>query len=253
MIIVALGFALGVMANWFVRPAWFKTGLLVVVILATIAGLASVTLIKESLDEVKAGDSDEDVSAQLPTTSAELPVITARTAESTTTERTSSPTEEQRIEETAVEPPPDATLAPQLRYLTDIEPIGGYGNFTSEDSAQLNETVLSESIVFSPGVFNKNLKDLTFNIPAGLDKFEATLGLRDDTLPGYIAHVDIRRRDGSTVANVTLRVGEVHNVTENVGGAGAITIKVSVVEWDPDAVNSRPRIVVGDGRFVPSA
>lgn len=138
----------------------------------------------------------------------------------------------------------------RVRHLTEIGPIGGYGNNVREDSSQLGDTPLTKSIVFAPGVFSKTVKPLTFNVPTGLTRLEATVGLDDETLPDYVAHVGIENRDGTTLTSLTLRTGDVHNVSEDVAGAGAITISVSILEWAPDAVNSRPHVVIGDGRFV---
>ncbi|WP_326786017.1 hypothetical protein [Streptomyces sp. NBC_00151] len=150
------------------------------------------------------------------------------------------------MEEPTVEARPDV----QVRYLTDDGPIGGYGNNERDDAVLLGDAPLQKSIVFSPGVFAKEVKPLSFNVPAGLTVFKAKVGLDKDTLPGYEAVVGITRRDGSTVKSLTLRTGEVLDVTEDVTGAGAITIDVSIVKWAPDAINSRPGVVVGNGRFV---
>ncbi|WP_406007230.1 hypothetical protein OG440_14325 [Streptomyces sp. NBC_00637] len=147
---------------------------------------------------------------------------------------------------TAAESPSDV----RVRYLTDIGPIGGYGNNEREDVSRLGDTPLTKSIVFSPGVFGKEVKALSFNIPTGLTEFKATVGLDGETLPDYVAQVDVKRRDGSTVSSLTLRSGEVHAVSEKVTGAGLITIEVTILEWASDAINSRPHVVVGDGRFV---
>ncbi len=138
----------------------------------------------------------------------------------------------------------------RVRHLTDIGPIGGYGNNERADPSQLGGTPLTESIIFAPGVFNKTVKPLTFNVPTGLTRFEATVGLDDETLPDYVAQVDIKNRDGTTLTSLTLRTGDVHSVSEDVSAAGAITISVSILEWASDAVNSRPHVVIGNGRFV---
>lgn len=149
-------------------------------------------------------------------------------------------------------PGQDVTASAQVRYLTDVDPIGGYGNWTREDVAVVAENVLSQSIVFAPSLFSQAPKKLAFKVPSGLGGFRATIGLDDETLPGYVAQVLITRQDGSTVAGRTLRPGEPFEVTESVAGAGTITITLSIVEWASDAVNSRPHVVVGDGRFVAS-
>ncbi|WP_406838499.1 hypothetical protein ACICHK_24070 [Streptomyces sp. AHU1] len=148
------------------------------------------------------------------------------------------------------EPTAEVRTDVQVRYLTDDGPIGGYGNDEREDAVLLGDVPFQKSIVFSPGVFGKEVKPLSFNVPAGLTVFKAKVGLDKDTLPDYEAVVGITRRDGSTVKSLTLRTGEVLDVTEDVTGAGAITIDVSIVKWAPDAINSRPGVVVGDGRFV---
>ncbi|MBT3154657.1 hypothetical protein HTV45_27935 [Streptomyces sp. CHD11] len=146
--------------------------------------------------------------------------------------------------------PAEARSDVRVRHLTEIGPIGGYGNNVRKDSSQLGDTPLTKSIVFAPGVFSKTVKPLTFTVPTGLTRFAATVGLDDETLPDYVAHVGIENRDGTTLTSLTLRTGDVHNISENVAGAGAITISVSILEWASDAVNSRPRVVIGDGRFI---
>ncbi|MFF9484688.1 hypothetical protein [Streptomyces sp. NPDC014676] len=138
----------------------------------------------------------------------------------------------------------------RVRHLTEIGPIGGYGNNVREEASQLGDTPLSRSIVFAPGYFSKTVKPLSFNVPAGLTGFRATVGLDGETLPDYVAHVGIESRDGTTLTSLTLRTGDVYDVSEDVAGAGAVTISVSILEWASDAVNSRPHVVIGDGRFV---
>ncbi|MFG2310365.1 hypothetical protein ACGFS9_17100 [Streptomyces sp. NPDC048566] len=161
--------------------------------------------------------------------------------------------------ETAAGPDPggdaeEPTAAPRpdvrVRYLTDDGPIGGYGNNERSDVAVLGDGPHPKSVVFSPGVFGKEVKPLSFTVPTGLTGFRAKVGLDKDTLPDYVALVAITRRDGSTVTSLTLHGGEVHDVTEDVSDAGLITIDVSIVTWASDAINSRPHVVVGDGRFV---
>jgi hypothetical protein len=138
----------------------------------------------------------------------------------------------------------------RVRHLTEIGPIGGYGNNVREDASQLGDTPLSRSIVFAPGYFSKTVKPLSFNVPSGLTGFRATVGLDGETLPDYVAHVGIESRDGTTLTSLTLRTGDVYDVSEEVAGAGTVTISVSILEWASDAVNSRPHVVIGDGRFV---
>ena len=152
--------------------------------------------------------------------------------------------------ESSEETPTESRTEVSVRYLTEIEPIGGYGNNERDEPAELGDVPLTKSIVFSPGVFGKEVKPLSFNVTTGLTGFRATVGLDGDTLPDYVAQVTITRRDGSTVSSLKLRSGEVHNVSEDVSGAGLITVEVSILEWASDAINSRPKVVLGDGRFV---
>ncbi|MEU2053396.1 hypothetical protein [Streptomyces bungoensis] len=138
----------------------------------------------------------------------------------------------------------------RLRYLTDVGPIGGYGNNEGKGPSRLGDSVLPQSIEFAPGVFATEVKSLSFNVPSGLTRFQATVGLDQNTLPDYEAHVGIRRRDGTTLADLTLKSGETYPVSEDLGGTNLITIDVEIVHWAKDAINSRPHVVVGNGRFV---
>ncbi|MBV2357348.1 hypothetical protein KUM39_23745 [Streptomyces sp. J2-1] len=137
----------------------------------------------------------------------------------------------------------------RVKYLTDDGPIGGYHNNEGETATRLGDSPLPESIVFSPGVFAKDVTPLSFNVPSGMTRFRATVGLDARTLPGYVGYVSVTRRDGTTLAARTLRSGVPQSVDESLAGTDLVTIEVKILEWAPDAVNSRPHIVVGDGRF----
>ncbi|MFF2534484.1 hypothetical protein [Streptomyces cyaneofuscatus] len=138
---------------------------------------------------------------------------------------------------------------PTVQYLTQDGPIGGYGNGIREDSAQLSDGFYDQSIVFSPKLLNKYVKQLSFNVPSGLNKFQAMVGLDTDTMPDYVAQVKITDRSGATIKTLTLHSGESYEVNEDISNTNLITISASVVRWSDDAINNRPRIVVGDGRF----
>ncbi|NUV58809.1 hypothetical protein [Streptomyces sp. CAI-85] len=158
------------------------------------------------------------------------------------------PTGSEQWPSTGTTPEPRSDV--RVRYLTEVKPIGGYGNNEQDKPAVLGDTAVPRSIVFALGVFAKELKPLSFNVPTGLTGLRAKVGLDGDTLPEYVAQVSIRARDGSTLSSLTLRSGEVHDVKEDVSGASLITVEVAILEWAPDAINSRPHIVLGDGRFV---
>ncbi|MEV0949033.1 hypothetical protein [Promicromonospora sp. NPDC050249] len=137
-----------------------------------------------------------------------------------------------------------------VRYLTDIEPIGGsYGNYADEEVVQMDDKVYSRSIVFTPSYFNSDTKSLDFKVPSGLTTFQADVMLSEDTAPAYTATVEITHSDGSIIDSVTIRYGEVQEVKLGLAGASYITITMSVLEQDSDAMNNRPDIVIGDGRF----
>ncbi|MET0234403.1 MAG: hypothetical protein ABW224_07175 [Kibdelosporangium sp.] len=249
-IIVVLGFAAGVLANWFVRPVWLKTGALVVVILVTLGALALVTIIKDSHDgEQSAGQQG---GGRVTTTTASAPDSGTTAALPTTTPTTTRPAPSTTTAKSADKPSANTETQMELRYLTDIGPIGGYGNNEGAGVATMGGVAFTESITFAPGTFNKTVKDLSFNIPAGLGMFKATVGLGDKSLPDYVAQIDISRRDGSSIASKTLRAGETQRIDESVAGAGSITVKVTVTTWAADAINSRPQIVLGDGQFTRS-
>ncbi|WP_354401176.1 hypothetical protein [Streptomyces sp. PvR018] len=136
-----------------------------------------------------------------------------------------------------------------MQYLTQDGPIGGYGNNKRKDSAQLSDGFYEQSIVFSPSVHSQNLQPLSFNVPPGLNKFQAVMGLDTNTMPDYVAQVKITDRNGATIKKLTLQSGESYEVNENISDTNLITISASVVRWSDDAISNRPRIVVGDGRF----
>jgi hypothetical protein len=99
-------------------------------------------------------------------------------------------------------------------------------------------------------VFAKDLTPLSFNVPPGLTQFTAKVALDRNTVPGFTAHVGIKRGDGTTLADVTVSGREVQDVTESLAGTGVITVEVEITQWAPDAVNNRPHVVLGDGRFL---
>ncbi|MFE1887233.1 hypothetical protein [Streptomyces microflavus] len=138
---------------------------------------------------------------------------------------------------------------PAVQYLTQDGPIGGYGNNKRKDSAQLSDGFYDQSIVFSPSVHSKNLQPLSFNVSPGLKKFQATVGLDTETMPDYVAQVKITDRNGATIKTLTLRSGQSYEVNEDISNTNLITIAASVTRWSNNAINHRPHIVVGDGRF----
>jgi hypothetical protein len=148
------------------------------------------------------------------------------------------------------ESPSKISTEVSVRYLTDIEPIGGsYGNYADEEVVQMDEKVYSRSIVFTPSYFNTQTKSLDFKVPSGLTTFQADVMLSEGTAPAYTATVEIAHSDGSIIESVTIRYGEVHQVKLSLASASYITITMSVLEEDSDAMNNRPSIVIGDGRF----
>ncbi|WP_394620113.1 hypothetical protein JNUCC0626_13705 [Lentzea sp. JNUCC 0626] len=249
-IIVVLGFVAGVLANWFARPGWLKNGALIVIVVLTLGSLAVVTIVKDAHDGEQTAQEDERSGGRVATTTVGLPEIVATTALPTTTPAAPKPATTTPAVKVQDKPTVNAEPQVALRYLTDIGPIGGYGNFESAGVATIAGVAYTKSVTFSPGVFNKTVKDLSFTVPSGLGRFKATVGLNDNTLPDYVAQIDIMRRDGSSVARKTLRAGESQQIDESVASAGIITVRVAVTVWAADAVNNRPHIVLGDGQFV---
>jgi hypothetical protein len=219
----------------------------VFVVLAALIGLLGALLSNDSSDGDSKSSAGESASASVvaspaPSASDSLTPFPVASESITSEESTSAPGPD--------DGPTDTSLSgPAVQYLTQDGPIGGYGNNKKKDSAQLSDGFYSESIIFSPSVHSKYLKPLSFNIPSGLNKFQARVGLDTETMPDYVAQVKITDRNGSTIKTLTLRSGESHEVNEDVSGAGLVTIAASVIRWSDDAINNRPHIVVGDGRF----
>lgn len=248
-IIVALGFVAGVLANWFARPGWLKNGALASIVVLTLGALAVVTIIKDSHDSEQSARVDQQGGGRVTTTTAGVLDPATTTVLPTTTSAAPRPAATNPATKTPEKPAANAETQIALRYLTDIGPIGGYGNNEGAGVATMGGAAFTESITFAPGAFNKTVKDLSFNVPTGLGKFKAAVGLSDKTLPDYVAQIDITRRDGSSIASRTLRAGEAQQIEESVASAGSITVKVTVTVWASDAINSRPQIVLGDGLF----
>lgn len=139
--------------------------------------------------------------------------------------------------------------SPTVQYLTQDGPIGGYGNWRKSGSARLSDGFYDQSVIFSPGVHSNYVLSLSFNVPSGLSKFEAKVGLDTDTMPDYVAQVKIMDRNKSIIKTLTLQSGQTYEVNEDISNTNLVTISASVVRWSDDAIGNRPRIVVGDGRF----
>lgn len=143
------------------------------------------------------------------------------------------------------EPPP----GPVTSYLSDLDPVGGLGNYKHTGTATVQRTTYGNSVIFSLNSFNGGAKTVTYNIPAGKKEFRATVGLDEKTESGCTVFFQVSFDGNPVNSGFTLPVGQTRDVVEKVGDAGRLTITVNGVESPSGKVNGTCRAVWGDARF----
>lgn len=151
------------------------------------------------------------------------------------------------------QPPPDPTRddptqpAPaEPSFLSDLKPVGGFGNDRRAGAAELPGGPYVDSVIFSPRYFGSDDLDLTYNVPAGAKRFHATVGPDIDTEDGFKVLFQV---SGAAVESFTLSPGQTREVDEKLNGAGRITLRIVVTGEPHDAVNASCRAVWGNARF----
>lgn len=148
--------------------------------------------------------------------------------------------------------PPEDDAAPQppkVRYLADLDPIGGLGNWKSTGAAQMRQRTYGNSVVFSPNYFNSTKLDLTYNVPLGMRYFDATVGLDDRTGVDSSVFFQVELDGSPADSGFTLGVDGTKQLHMPLGGAQRLTIRIEVLKRGPDAVNADLHAVWGDARF----
>ncbi|MEU0695181.1 NPCBM/NEW2 domain-containing protein [Streptomyces niveus] len=143
------------------------------------------------------------------------------------------------------EPPPGAVTS----YLSDLDPVGGLGNYKHTGTATVQRTTYGNSVIFSLNSFNGGAKTVTYNIPAGKKEFRATVGLDEKTESGCTVFFQVSFDGNPVNSGFTLPVGRTREVVEKVGGADRLTITVNGVDSPSGKVNGTCRAVWGDARF----
>lgn len=139
------------------------------------------------------------------------------------------------------EPPP----GPVTSYLSDLDPVGGLGNYKHTGTATVQRTTYGNSVIFSLNSFNGGAKTVTYNIPAGEKEFRATVGLDEKTESGCTVFSQVSFDGNPVNSGFTLPVGRTRDVVEKVGDAGRLTVTVNGVESPSGKVNGTCRAVWG--------
>jgi len=138
---------------------------------------------------------------------------------------------------------------PGIRYLSNLRPVGGLGNHKSTGPAVMRQKTYGNSVIFSMKQFSPGRKDVTYNVPAGVNTFKATVGLDDETMDGFSVFFQVSRDGNAVDSGFTLRAGETKAVSEDVSGTRHLTISVEGVEAPDGVVNAPCRAVWGDAAF----
>lgn len=141
------------------------------------------------------------------------------------------------------------TSAPSLVYCSDLVPIGGLGNWEAMESADMGGKTYGNSLIFAPSSFVSARLTMTFNIPAGMRHFRATVGFDDRTLDGAAAFFQIELGQTPVDAGFTLNTGQQKPVDVNITGAQHLTIEVEITERPGGVVNPPLHAMWGDARF----
>lgn len=131
-------------------------------------------------------------------------------------------------------------------FLSDLKPVGGFGNDRRAGAAELPDGSYVDSVIFSPRYFGSDDLDLTYNVPAGAKRFQATVGPDIETEDGFKVLFQL---SGAAGESFTLSPGQTREVDAKLNGAGRITLRIVVTGEPPDAVNASCRAVWGNARF----
>ncbi|WP_164252758.1 NPCBM/NEW2 domain-containing protein [Streptomyces sp. S4.7] len=144
---------------------------------------------------------------------------------------------------------PQSPPGPVTSYLSDLDPVGGLGNYKHTGAATVQRTTYGNSVIFSLNSFNGGAKTVTYNVPAGKKEFRATVGLDERTESGCTVFFQVSFDGNPVDSGFTLPVGQTREVVEKIGGAGRLTITVNGVDSPTGKVNGTCRAVWGDARF----
>ncbi|WP_405586713.1 NPCBM/NEW2 domain-containing protein [Streptomyces sp. NBC_01190] len=138
---------------------------------------------------------------------------------------------------------------PDVRYLSDLDPIGGLGNGESTGSMEMRQQPYGNSVEFSPSYFGAQRLSLTYNIPLHMRYFDATVGLDDRTGVESSVFFQVERNESPVDSGFTLGVDGTKNLHLPISGFQRITITIEVMKRGPDAVNAKLHAVWGNARF----
>ncbi|MFD5894623.1 NPCBM/NEW2 domain-containing protein [Streptomyces sp. NPDC060366] len=247
------------------QHSYLRDGALVGAIAAAIIGALVAVFLKYGPE----GNGDSDKAASPPSSVAPLPSADETTPAPSPSEETPSPSPPDGTSGGAGESSPPGENGgsgtggsggaggsggteppgPVTSYLSDLDPVGGLGNYKHTGPATVQRTTYGNSVVFSLNSFNPGAKTVTYNIPAGVKEFHATVGLDEKTESGCRVFFQVSLDGNPVDKGFTLPVGRTREVIEKIGDAGRLMITVNGVESPSGKTNGICRAVWGDARL----
>lgn len=196
----------------------------------TVGGTIVVALIGETFTLVAANLKTSSSNAAQPPPASPTATDNLSASISTSAAIVNSPISEQ----TSPEPPPvsaptiPVVVVPSTQYLTDMDPVGGWGNWMTQGADTMHQITYARSVICKLDDMNATSIPIEFTIPSGAKIFDAFVGLDDNTPSGDKADFQVSL-DGNVVSDQTLGVGATYHEHIPLGGAYRLTITMILV------------------------